>query len=123
MSSAKEALAKYHALKNGKTRGVTASQAIALGRAGMDLAWENSSGTWKHRAWEALCEFAREGVEFNPDDIRDRVGEPLGSPNVMGALFARAKRRGLIRVVGMRPARQERAHGRMTFVYSGTTKN
>ena len=37
----------------------------------------------------------------------------------MGSLFSRAKRDGLIHIVGVRPMRNKRAHARVTFVYSG----
>ena len=90
-----------------------------LARQGMDRAWKKEASQWKEEAWQSLCELAKGGKHFNADDIREIVGEG-NAPNSMGALFSKAKRRGMIEIVGFRPMRNKRAHARTTFVYAGT---
>lgn len=85
---------------------------------GMEKAWTAEGEEWKGLAWEVLIELASTGQGFNADDIREKLGEPARA-NAMGALFSKAKRRGIIHVVGFRPMRNRRAHARTTFVYAG----
>jgi len=89
-----------------------------LAREGMDKAWAAEAEAWKCLAWETLVCLANTGQQFNADDIREKIGEPT-RPNAMGSLFSKAKRQGLIHIVGFRPMRNKSAHARVTFVYSG----
>lgn len=77
--------------------------------------------SWSRMAAEAvLRELAASGRPFVADDVRERVGSPLGSSvNTMGALFLNAAREGLIVHRGWRQSTRREAHARALRVWIG----
>ena len=65
---------------------------------------------WNERAWDAICRFVDEGLEWDADDLRAIVGPPpsVGAP---GAIIKRAAAAGLIRSVGFCRSRTVQRHG------------
>ena len=65
---------------------------------------------WNERAWDAICRFVDEGIEWDAADLRAIVGTPpsVGAP---GAIIKRAAAAGLIRSVGFGRSRTVQRHG------------
>ena len=65
---------------------------------------------WNARAWDVICMFVDEGLEWDADDLRAMVGPPpsVGAP---GAIIKRASAGGLIRSVGFCRSRTLQRHG------------
>ena len=89
-----------------------------LAEEGMTSAWVATPEEWRADAWDIVCDLCRTGEPFNADEIKARLGDPP-RPGAVGALFSKARKRGMIEVVGMRPMAGKRAHARTTFLYRG----
>lgn len=88
--------------------------------AGMEFATHSTLISWKRVAEKRLAELAATGREFTAEDLRERVGHPLGShDNSMGPLFGAAARRGEIVHVGYQQATRPEAHARILRVWRG----
>lgn len=74
--------------------------------------------TWSDEAMEALERLAADGTEFSADQLLEHVGEPA-SPGVVGAVFGKAARAGLIRAVGVSTSRRISRHGGLQRVWVG----
>ena len=79
---------------------------------------ESLHGEWMDAAHRALRELAASGSEFNADQLREKIGDPV-RPNAMGAVFLQAVRSKLIEEVGYRKMTRPIGHARRTFVYRG----
>jgi hypothetical protein len=69
---------------------------------------------------QAIHDLAATGRPFTAEDVRDLIGAPLGCrPNVLGGLFLRAAKAGVIEAVGYQPARRAEARSRPLRVWRG----
>ncbi len=100
------------------------SSEAAVGEAykqlGMFRADEAADAGWKARVDAAIEELAASGAPFTAEDVREIAGDPPDHPNAMGARFAAAAQRGLIRSVGYRKARRASLHRHPIHVWEGT---
>lgn len=71
---------------------------------------------WSDEALETLERLAADGIEFTADHLIELVGEPA-SPNAIGAVFGKASRAGLIRMVGVSTSRRISRHGGLQRVW------
>lgn len=85
----------------------------------------NHNEEWAQRADVAVGRLAFETVlgereNFCAEDVRQIVGDPP-HPNVMGSVFLRAVRRGVIVGVGWKRATRREGHACRMQIYRGTT--
>lgn len=86
-----------------------------------EAALDAAAQSWRRDAERTIEQLAASGREFVSDDLYKYVGPVMGpSPNVVGALFSAAARRGIIRRVGYRQSERESAAGRVVAVWRGT---
>jgi hypothetical protein len=64
---------------------------------------------WTSKAWDTICRFIDEGLEFSADDIRAVTG-PAPSVGAMGAVIKKAADAGLIHAVGFSRSRSPSRH-------------
>lgn len=81
---------------------------------------------WESRAKHAIWELATSGQPFTSEDITDLVGfpDPLGHRangpnNRIGLLLNRVAKSYGLRRVDMKPAKNQRANGRLLTVWTG----
>lgn len=87
---------------------------------GQQAALLSSSVGWKALAERAIAELAATGQPFTAEDLRERVGRPLGSSdNCMGAVFGTAARAGIIEPIAYTQAKRPEAAGRVLRVWRG----
>lgn len=88
---------------------------------GMRAAALNTNVPWKRLAQRALSELAASGQPFTAEDLRERVGRPLGShDSALSSLFGNAARRNEIVACGYTQATRAEARGRVLRVWRGT---
>lgn len=84
---------------------------------------ENAEDAWKVWAFHCIEQLAAAGEPFTADDVHmmlEPYGVNTGSDNAMGALFARARRQGLITTENQyRPSQRREAHRRMVRIWKG----
>lgn len=86
---------------------------------GHELARFATDVAWTVAADRAIRELAATGEPFTAEELRARVGPPVGSHNSMGPVFMRAARAGIIVGAAYRQATREAAAGRMLKVWRG----
>jgi hypothetical protein len=78
---------------------------------------DDSTPSWyKTKFWEALYEFVNSNSEINPEDVRERCGDPPNSPNAFSNLWHQAVMWKIIYYTGKsvparRPTAQKRGGG------------
>ena len=87
------------------------------GQIAMDAALGRTTEQWTEAARFAVERFGYRGVEFSAEDIREKAGDPPGSPNALGALLHALEAEGKIRVVGFRRSSRPSSHGRRILVW------
>jgi hypothetical protein len=84
---------------------------------------ENADEAWKVWAYQCITQLADAGEPFTADEVHlllEPYGVNTGSDNAMGALFARARREGLITTDNQyRPSTRREAHRRMVRIWKG----
>ena len=75
--------------------------------------------TWQALAWNELVRQARTGERISAATVTDVVGLP-GRRNVIGALFNKARRAGLIVECGYEQATRASRHASRQLVWRGT---
>jgi hypothetical protein len=85
---------------------------------------ENALEAWKADAYGCIVKLATAGRPFTADDVHammvGRWAPGTVHPNVMGAVFARARRDGIITTHNhYRPSVRRDAHRRMVRVWEG----
>lgn len=86
---------------------------------GMNIAENALDLRWRAAAQVTITQLAASGRAFSADDVRDRVGDPLGSPSGMGPLFRAAMRAGEIRQHGWTTSKRPEAHSRPLRTWRG----
>lgn len=82
--------------------------------------WDHEPDEWKTLAWNALLILADGGEPFTSEDVRAIVGDPE-RPNVVGSLFLRASKRGIIKRTGeLRHASRPSLHATDLPVWIGS---
>lgn len=84
---------------------------------------ENAQEAWKVWAFQCIKQLAAEQRPFTADDVHlllEPYGVTTGTDNAMGALFARARREGLITTDNQyQPSQRREAHRRMVRIWKG----
>ena len=83
-----------------------------------DAALGRTTEQWQEDARFAVYRFCFRDVEFTAEDIREKAGDPPGSPNALGALLHALEAEGKIRVVGFRRSARPSSHGRRILVWA-----
>lgn len=87
--------------------------------AGMNHAENALDLRWRAAAQATITQLAATGRAFSADDVRDRVGDPLGSPAGIGPLFRAAAKAGEIRQAGWTTSKRPEAHSRPLRTWRG----
>jgi hypothetical protein len=90
---------------------------IYEGQLAMDAALGRTTEQWTEAARFAVERFGYRGAEFSAEDIREKAGDPPGSPNALGALLHALETEGAIKVVGYRRSSRPSSHGRRILVW------
>ena len=88
------------------------------GQLGMDAALERAGEAWEKKARHWVKIFARLGIGFTSDDIRE-VCPPPATPNAWGALFKACADEGWITDIGTTRSTRPDAHGRKVTRWRG----
>lgn len=86
---------------------------------GLRVATYSTDVAWVRAADQAIRDLAAGGAPFTAEEVRRRVGPPIGSPNAMGSRFMAAARKGVIRRHGTRQSERREAAGRWLTVWIG----
>jgi hypothetical protein len=73
---------------------------------------------WSDEAFEVLERLAVDGIEFTADYLIELFGVP-DSAGAVGAVFSKAAKAGLIKVVGYATSRRIGRHGSLVRVWRG----
>jgi hypothetical protein len=97
--------------------------ALAAREQGISAVIEHAGPTYRDRIIEAIEVLAANGLPFDADSVRELVGETPAaeSPNLIGALFARASTRGLIQFEGFTRSVRKVGHGNRLAVWRGVS--
>ncbi|MDQ1201083.1 hypothetical protein [Rhodococcus sp. SORGH_AS_0303] len=90
---------------------------------GLQKAIENASEWDFTPAMEAVRYLASTGQEFEAFDVTEQCGVELDHPSRWGALFAEAKRRGVIEHCGYGRARRPGRSGGLTRFWRGCARS
>lgn len=82
-----------------------------------DAALGRTTEQWTEAARFAVERFGYRGADFTAEDIREKAGDPPGSPNALGALLHALEAEGAIKVVGFRRSSRPSSHGRRILVW------
>lgn len=74
---------------------------------------------WRDDALDRVEEFARLGVPFTADEVREGFREPP-RPNMWGSVFSTLARQGVIQHVGARKSQHRSRRGGWTGIWQGT---
>ncbi len=85
---------------------------------GVSMVDHSTPDDWKSACDAVIAAMAASGSEFTAEDVREFAGNPP-KPNAMGARFLAARRRGLIRRVGVTNATRSTRHACALMVYRG----
>ena len=86
-----------------------------------DAALGRTTEQWTEAARFAVERFGFRGVEFVADDLREKAGDPPGSPNALGALLHALSAEGKIAVVGYQKSKRPERHGAVVAVWRVVT--
>lgn len=102
----------------------TLDQALAEARARRDRGAgraDHAGHPWvRVQLQHHLDELIASGQPFTADTLRERAGDPIGDPNLIGALILAASRAGRIERVGYRESTRPEAHARVLRLWRGT---
>jgi hypothetical protein len=90
-----------------------------LADAGMAVAENALDSRWRVAAQLEISRLAASGMPFSADDLRDRVGDPIGSPSGIGSLFRAASKAKEIVPCGWVESRRPAAHSRPLRLWRG----
>lgn len=90
-----------------------------LAEIGMSNAENALDLRWRAAAQATITQLAATMRPFSADDVRDRIGDPIGSPSAIGALFRAASKAGEIVAVGWIESKRPEAHCRPLRTWRG----
>jgi hypothetical protein len=86
---------------------------------GVERVLAHEEEVYKHRTLGVIAAFALTGEDFTADDVRAVVGDPPHHPNVLSALFRKARQIGIIVPVGIGTAQRKSRHAGLNRVWRG----
>jgi hypothetical protein len=101
------------------TEQLSLDQALAARERGQTQVLEHS-GDYRERLYTAIEQLAASGRIFNSDDVRELAGDPPAGqhPNITGAVFGAARKKGLIEYHGFTRSTRSVGHGNVVLRWS-----